>query len=611
MYRIIRRLLLIFSMCLMLLNTSSAYSSVQHDLQSPVTTEVDQNSQSEDIAKYTRWFVIIILFLAVLTIILAWSKLISQRKANRVLAHQRNILKEALREYRQSEDKYRALFSQANDAIFLIDQDTFVECNDKTLEMFACAREEIVGHPPYDFSPGNQPDGNNSMEKAIHLMKLCHEGKPQRFYWQHSRKDGSIFDAEVSLNNTTMDGKDYIQAIVRDISERVRSEREMVMAREKAEKATESKTFFLAKMSHEIRTMLGGITNSAQLFRGTNVNEKQSELLDIINTSANNLLSIVNEILDFSKIEAGKIEIEEEPFNLRKTLDDIVNLNLALAKEKDIKLFLSIHHKIPEYVAGDELRFKQVITNLLTNAIKFTIEGSVTLDVTIEFEENNEWVLSFKVIDTGIGIAENKIKDMFSQYSQSDVSISRRFGGTGLGLNIVYNLVNLMNGKIDVRSDLGKGTSFIVNIPFGKTDYVETKNEEVDVLPENNGKKYRVLLAEDNVINQKITIINLEHLGHDIDLAVNGIEAWEMYRQKDYDIILMDIQMPEMDGIEVTHLIRKYEADHPDKPRTWIIALTANILNKDADYCLSEGMDAYIPKPFRIEDIIEKLAEKE
>jgi len=609
MFRIIYRSALVICICFLLSGTESLYAFSLPDLPSSEMAEMDQKLRDETIATYTRWFVIIVLILSILTVILAWSKLINQRKANTILAHQRNILRQTIQEHRLSEEKYKALFSQANDAIFLMDHETFIDCNDKTLEMFKCKREEIIGHPPYDYSPKKQPDGKSSKEKALRLINLCHEGKPQRFYWQHSRKDGSVFDAEVSLNNLTMDGKPYIQAIVRDISERVRAEREMVLAREKAEKATESKTFFLAKMSHEIRTMLGGITNSAQLLRNTKVNEKQSELLDIINTSANNLLSIVNEILDFSKIEAGKIDIEEKPFNLRKTLDGIVNANLAQAKEKGITLFLSIHNKIPEFVAGDELRLRQIITNLLTNAIKFTDKGSVRLEATIYKEKKKEWDLVFSVIDTGIGIPENRIKDMFAQYSQSDVSISRRYGGTGLGLNIVYNLINILKGKIDVKSEYGKGTSFIVNLSFRKTDFIEEVSESTNEISLSSDKKYKVLLVEDNVINQKITMINLRQLGHDIDLAVNGVEAWEMYLKNDYDVILMDIQMPEMDGIEVTHLIRKYEADHPDKPRTRIVALTANILGQDADYCISEGMDAYIPKPFKIEDILEKLEE--
>lgn len=557
--------------------------------------------------EYTLWLVIIILALFILLIILAYSRLRHQRKANQALAHQRNILKKTLSEQQISEERYKALFSQANDAIFLMDHETFVDCNDKTLEMFACERDEIVGHPPYDFSPHTQPDGKKSKDKALHFIQQSRIGNPQRFYWVHSKKDGTLFDAEVSLNHISMGGNSFIQAIVRDISERVRAEKEMVRAREKAEKATESKTFFLAKMSHEIRTMLGGITNSAQLLKRTRVNQKQSELLDIINTSADNLLSIVNEILDFSKIEAGKIDIEDHPFNLRKTLEEIINAHLSNASAKGISLYLSIHRNIPEFVSGDELRLRQVLTNLLSNAIKFTHNGSVKLDVTVGNKDKFGWDVMFRIIDTGIGIPENKIKDMFAEYSQSDVTISRRFGGTGLGLNIVYNLVNLMKGTIEVKSKLEEGTEFMIGIHFSKTDFIGAEEKQQNVSSLTNSKKYKVLLAEDNVINQKITIINLQQLGHDVDLAENGTMAWKMYREKDYDIILMDIQMPEMDGIEVTHLIRKHEADNPDRRKTRIIALTANILGQDADYCLSEGMDAYIPKPFRIEDILEKL----
>ena len=568
---------------------------------------IENTERERQIERYTRWFIIITLILSLLTVILAFSKLFSQRKANRRLAHQRNILKQTLVDLKTSEEKYKALFSKANDAIFLMDHGTFQDCNDKTLEMFGCKREEIIGQPPYKFSPRTQPDGKNSKEKALHMIEQCYQGKPQRFYWMHSKMDGTLFDAEVSLNVVRIENSPYIQAIVRNISERVRAEKEMIRAREKAEKATESKTFFLAKMSHEIRTMLGGITSSAQLLMNTKVNKHQSELLDIIDTSADNLLSIVNEILDFSKIEAGKIDLEEHPFNIRKTLEGIIKAYLAGAREKDISLYLSIHHNIPEYVSGDELRLKQILSNLLSNAIKFTDTGSVTLDVIITTEDKKSYTIAFKISDTGIGIPDHKIKDLFAEYSQSDVSISRRFGGTGLGLNIVYKLVNLMDGSIEVTSKLTEGTQFLIQISFHKTDFVEEADSGVKAVSFKNLKKHSILLAEDNEINQKITIINLQQLGHDIDLAENGIEAWEKYKKKEYDIILMDIQMPEMDGIEVTHLIRDYEAENPSRQRTRIIALTANILGQDAEYCLSEGMDAYIAKPFRIEDILEKI----
>ena len=568
---------------------------------------IENTERERQIERYTRWFIIVTLILSLLTVILAFSKLFSQRKANRRLAHQRNILKQTLGNLKTSEEKYKALFSKANDAIFLMDHGTFQDCNDKTLEMFGCKREEIIGQPPYKFSPRTQPDGKNSKEKALHMIEQCYQGNPQRFYWMHSKMDGTLFDAEVSLNMVRIENSPYIQAIVRNISERVRAEKEMIRAREKAEKATESKTFFLAKMSHEIRTMLGGITSSTQLLLNTKVNKHQSELLDIIDTSADNLLSIVNEILDFSKIEAGKIDLEEHPFNIRKTLEGIIKAYLAGAGEKDISLYLSIHHNIPEYVSGDELRLKQILSNLLSNAIKFTDTGSVTLDVIITTEDKKSYTIAFKISDTGIGIPDHKMKDLFAEYSQSDVSISRRFGGTGLGLNIVYKLVNLMDGSIEVTSKLTEGTQFLIQISFHKTDFVEEEDSGIKAVSYKNLKKHSILLAEDNVINQKITIINLQQLGHDIDLAENGIEAWEKYKEKEYDIILMDIQMPEMDGIEVTHLIRDYEAENPSRQRTRIIALTANILGQDAEYCLSEGMDAYIAKPFRFEDILEKI----
>lgn len=339
--------------------------------------DLDSVEQEKQFQNYTRWFALTLFLLAVIIVVLAFSRLISQRRANRVLDHQRNILKQTLNDLSISEGKYKALFSQANDAIFLMNNETFIDCNDKTLEIFHCTREDIIGHPPYKFSPKVQPDGKKSKDKAIQYIKKCYRGKPQRFYWVHTRKDGTAFDAEVSLNIISLEDGNYIQAIVRDISNRVRAEKEMVAAREKAEKATESKTFFLAKMSHEIRTMLGGITSSSQLLKETSVDKEQAELLEIISTSADNLLGIVNEILDMSKIEAGKVELEERPFLFKDTLQNTVNAYLHKAKEKKISLYLSIHPRVPEQIAGDELRLRQILNNLLSNALKFTDSGQI------------------------------------------------------------------------------------------------------------------------------------------------------------------------------------------------------------------------------------------
>jgi len=565
--------------------------------------------------------VIISILLLVFSFMLFWWNR-NQKRANALLKERSQILNRTLKNLAISEEKYKSLFSKANDAIFLMDHEIFIDCNDKTLEIFECEREDIVSKSPGTFSPEFQPDGTPSVLKAANLIEKAIQGEPQRFYWLHNKKNGARFDAEVSLSTVTLEEKTFVLAIVRDISEQKKAETELIIAREIAEKATKSKTEFLAKMSHEIRTPLGGIISTVDICADSGLNDKQMELLGIIKTSANSLLSIVNEILDFSKIESGRIELSMRTFSLRSFIREIVAVNKIIANEKGIGFQYNIGNNVPDIVKGDDFRLGQILSNFVSNALKFTLEGEVKINVFLISENKNTLRIKFEVIDTGIGIAEEQSEKLFKEYSQGDSNISRTYGGTGLGLTIAKGLIQRMGGQIGVESILAKGSTFwfIVELETGnKNELVEIQNtikteqavkvpvsQKVQNIPEektNKTSRFTILLAEDNPINQKVTQINLNSLGHDVEVAGNGLIALEKYKEKHFDVILMDIQMPEMDGLEATVKIREFEKENPDRSRVKIIALTANVLSKEAESCYKAGMDDFISKPFKPEDL--------
>ncbi len=569
------------------------------------------------------FFAVIISFLLLILSFLFywWNR--NQKRTNRLLDERSTILNKTMKNLAISEEKYKSLFSKANDAIFLMDSDTFIDCNDKTLEIFNCERNDIVGQSPQDYSPEYQPDGSLSSEKARKLIGKVQDGIPQRFYWLHKKKDGVLFDAEVSLSPVNLEEKKFVLAVVRDISEQKKIETELIIAREIAEKATKSKTDFLAKMSHEIRTPLSGIISTSELCSKTNLNDNQEELLNIIRTSANNLLGIVNEILDLSKIESGKFELDMRNFGIKNMIDEVIGLHKVVADEKGLGLKTLISNNVPEFVIGDDFRLRQVLSNLVSNALKFTRKGEVKVNVFAISEEKGKYRIKFEVIDSGIGISEEKLDRLFKEYSQVDSSISRDFGGTGLGLTIAKGIVSKMNGKIGVESEQGNGSTFwfivdfkegkgeksMATVPGAKMEQVKLERQKASEQKLNNKKaknisnKLAILLAEDNPINQKVTQINLKSLGHDVDIADNGKIAYEKYISNHYDIILMDIQMPEMDGMEATVKIREYEKDNPEKGKAKIIALTANVMSQEAEACYKIGMDDFISKPFKPEDL--------
>lgn len=388
-------------------------------------------------------------------------------------------------------------------------------------------------------------------------------------------------------------------------------DRQLRLEREAALKESRIKSEFLANMSHEIRTPMNAIMGMVTVLLDTPLNESQRDYLHTMRNSCDSLLEVINDVLDFSKIEAGKFTIENITYSIEGIVHEAVDLFILKAKEKDLELIAEIDESVPHYLVGDPTRVRQILINLIGNAIKFTEKGSVSVTITYDASSNDEGTLMGFVKDTGIGMPKNKITRLFREYSQLDASTARRFGGSGLGLAISRKLAETMGGHMTASSIEGIGSTFVFSFKTRPATEEEQKvfhnlHEHVDYTSDAIDKGLKILIVEDNLTNQRVLQLLLKHLGLEADVTSNGKEALQIMESKTYDIIFMDMLMPVMGGVETTHVIRnKFEKEK----QPFIVAITATATGADKKACIDAGMNDYMVKPFKEGALIKVLVQ--
>ncbi|HLA84420.1 MAG TPA: PAS domain S-box protein [Thermoguttaceae bacterium] len=532
---------------------------------------------------------------------------------------QRRQAEEALK---ASELKFRALYEMSSDAVMLLDEKGFIDCNDATLRLFGgLSKEDFCGKHVAELSPPTQTDGRNSRKLADEYIAEARKKGSVRFEWMHRRIDGTELPSDVILNTMEMNGRKVLQAVVRDITEHKRDERDMRDYTEKlsqanmtlerlneaAQAASRAKSEFLANMSHEIRTPMTAILGFSDVLLGNLEGDDNLAAAATIKRNGEYLLELINDILDLSKVEAGKLEVERTACSPTRLVADVASLMRVRAEAKNLRLATEFVGSIPDTIQCDSNRLRQILINLVGNAIKFTETGGVRLVTRLVQENPKSAFLQIDVIDTGIGIPEDQVGKLFEPFSQVDASTSRRFGGTGLGLAISRRLAKMLGGDITVVSTPGKGSNFTLAIDAGSLSGIPLLRNVSETFARSHREPApagtseirldcRILLAEDGPDNQRLISFLLKKAGAELAVVENGQLAYDKAlaaaeEGTPFDVILMDMQMPVMHGYEATRRLRETGYTGP------IIALTANAMLGDDKKCAEAGCDAYLTKP--------------
>jgi len=493
---------------------------------------------------------------------------------------------------------FETFFAVSLDLLVIRDADfNIVKVNQAWERVLGHSLDEIEGRPMLSFIHPDDVAASHSQMQRVKADKdvkgfinryRCKDGSYRHLEWRAHQEGGLVY------------------GVARDVTQRLAIEAEMAEARAEAEAANRAKSEFLANMSHEIRTPLNGVIGVASALALTELSPQQREMVELVLTSGQTLERVVSDVLDFSKIEAGRLELEAHPFDLRPQLGGLLDLFRGRAEEKDLTFSVTYGEGAGGWFLGDVVRIKQVLGNLVANAIKFTAQGEVQVVVDIhDLERCDGAGLTLTVRDTGIGFDEAVAAKLFQRFSQADGSITRRFGGTGLGLSICQALVDIMRGEIEVASAPGQGSEFRVTLPLSRSESARHAADAAAIdgvagraaQGMGDGGALRVLLAEDHIVNQRVVELILGPVGVELTKVETGEEAVRAYMADEFALVLMDMQMPGMDGLAATRAIRAYEAAQLRRSRTPIIMLSANAMRQHSDEAIAAGADLHLAKP--------------
>ncbi len=513
---------------------------------------------------------------------------------------------------KQAEDKleesqrlFQLISTNSKDLLTIFEADESARCiyvSPSSKEVLGYEPEELMGLSPFEMMPPEQ-----AQVLKEQYIPLILKGQSTRTENQLRKSDGSLIWVE-ALSKPIFDEHGRIltfQSSVREITERKKFEEQLREEKLKAEESARAKSLFLSTMSHEIRTPMNAVIGLTNLLMDENPRADQTQSLELLKFSGQNLMTLINDILDYNKIEAGKMEIEHIPFNVKSIVEKFVALSAPRAKSKEISFSCQLDERIPASICGDPTRLGQVLNNLIGNAIKFTNQGSVSVSAKVLEQNGDEYLLYFGVKDTGIGIAPGKQKRIFENFSQAEADVARKYGGTGLGLSISKKLLQLMGSEIQLNSVPGKGSEFYFELrcTASSVQNAQTETEAKEIVT----RPLSILVAEDNKINQVVVTNFLEKWGMKVTIAENGLQAIEATRHEKFDAILMDLQMPAMDGFEATSEIRKI--NQPYYQAVPILALSASVLPEEKTRAQAKGFTDFISKPFQPEELKAKIVQ--